>query len=81
MTSLQLEHLQRIKKMEIAFTSEREKKLFLQWHQSLRARLMTYIRHSQETARLRTELVEHYTMINTGYYPFEILSAQGSPLL
>lgn len=81
MTSVQLEHLQRIKKMEIAFTSEREKKLFLQWHQSLRARLMTYIRHSQETTRLRTELVEHYTMINTGYYPFEILSEQGSPLL
>jgi glycosyltransferase involved in cell wall biosynthesis len=81
MTSLQLEHLQRIKKMEISFVSEREKKLFLQWHQSLRARLMAYIRHSQETARLRTELVEHYNMINTGYYPFEILSLQGSPIL
>jgi hypothetical protein len=81
MTSLQLEHLQRIKKMEIAFTSEREKKLFIQWHQSLRARLMAYIRHAQETARLRAELVEHHNMVNTGYYPFEILSAQGSPLL
>jgi len=81
MTSLQLEHLQRIKKMEISFTSEREKKLFLQWHQSLRARLMAYIRHSQETARLRAELVEHYNMVNAGYYPFEILSLQGSPIL
>jgi len=81
MTSLQLEHLQRIKKMEIAFTSEREKKLFLQWHQSLRARLMAYIRHSQETARLRTELVEHHNMVTAGYYPFEILSPQGAPLL
>jgi hypothetical protein len=81
MTSLQLEHLQRIKKMEISFTSDRERKLFLQWHQSLRARLMAYIRHSQETLRLRGELVEHLNTINTGYYPFEILSPQGSPLL
>ena len=78
MTSMQLEHLQRIKKMEIAFTSTREKQVFLQWHQSLRARLLAYVRHSQEGARLRAELLDHYNMINTGYYPFEILTPQGT---
>jgi hypothetical protein len=78
MTSMHLEHLQRIKKMEVAFESVREKQIFLQWHQSLKARLLAYIRHSQETARLREELVDHYKMINTGYYPFEILTPQGT---
>jgi len=79
-TATQLEHLDRIRRMENCFTSGREKKLFLQWHQSLSARLQGYVRHAQETVRLRTDLVEHFKLANAGVYPFQILSPEGAPL-
>lgn len=79
-TPAQVEHLDRIRRMENCFTSGREKKLFLQWHQSLSARLQGYVRHAQETVRLRTELVEHFKLANAGVYPFQILSPEGAPL-
>ena len=80
MTATQLEHLDRIRRMDNCFTSGREKKLFLQWHQSLSARLQGYVRHAQETVRLRTDLVEHFKLANAGVYPFQILSPEGAPL-
>jgi len=79
-TPAQLEHLERVKRMQFVITSGREKKLFLQWHQSLSARLQGYVRHAHETVRMRNELVEHFNATNAGVYPFQILSPQGGPI-
>ena len=74
------EHWTRIKKIGELFAIDRDKKLFLQWYESLSSQISHFEKLHDETLNLKRVLIEQYNLANSTSYPFQVLGVDGNLL-
>jgi len=79
------EHWLRLRKMAELFESERDKKIFIQWHNALNNQIINYEKFLEEINELEKKLFDvqknlndQYQLSNIAVYPFQILAPDGS---
>ena len=72
------EHWIRVRKMGDLFELERDKKLFLQWYDSLNRQIFHYEKLHDEIIDLKKGLIEQYQFTNNAVYPFQVLGHNGN---
>jgi len=79
------EHWLRLRKMAELFELDRDKKIFIQWHNALNNQVINYEKLHEEIAELEKKVFEvqknlsdQYILSDIGVYPFQILAADGN---
>jgi len=79
------EHLLRVRKMAELFELERDKKIFIQWHNALNIQIMNFEKLHKEVLELQEKvfefqknLTDQYQLSECAVYPFEILASDGN---
>jgi len=79
------EHWLRVRKMAELFELERDKKLFIQWHNALNSQIMNYEELHKEIIELQKKvfevqknLTDQYQLSECAVYPFQVLAPDGS---
>jgi hypothetical protein len=79
------EHWLRVRKMAEFFELERDKKIFIQWHNALNNQIMNYEKLHEEIIELQKKvfevqknLTDQYQLSECAVYPFQVLAPDGS---
>lgn len=79
------EHWLRVRKMAELFELERDKKLFIQWHNALNNQIINYEKLHEEIAQLQKKVIEvqknltdQYQLSECAAYPFQVLASDGN---
>jgi glycosyltransferase involved in cell wall biosynthesis len=79
------DHWLRVRKMAELFELERDKKIFIQWHNALNNQIINYEKLHEEIVELEKKvfevqknLNEQYQLSDIAVYPFQVLAPDGS---
>lgn len=73
-----LGHWTRIRQIADLFELERDKKIFVQWYESLSNYITHYAKLHDEVISQKKNLIDQYQMTNAPVYPFEVLGPNGT---